>query len=242
MKNTFIKSLLATAIIAGVSAPTFAYEAGDFLVRVGAGHVAPNDDSGQVLGQLDLVENDGVGVNSNTQLALTLNYFFADNWAFEVLAATPFSHDIYATGDTAGALTTAGLSTKIGETKHLPPTFSFQYFPAAKDAAFQPYFGIGLNYTTFFEDNSSDDLTTGLDAVLTTVDVQSTDIRLSDSFGLSLQAGFDYAINENWSFNTSVWYMDIDTDADVYVNGGHALTVDVEIDPWVAMVGFGYSF
>jgi len=239
MKNTALKTLLATAICAGLTAPAVAYEAGDTLVRFGFAHVSPNDDSGQVLGQLMDV-NDGVGVNSDTQLGLTLNYFFNSDWAFEVLAATPFSHDIYATGDTATVLTGANLSTKIGETKHLPPTLSLQWFPAEANAPFQPYLGVGINYTTFFEDKSTDDLTAGLDAVLG--GVTSTDIRLSDSFGLSLQAGFDWQIADNWSFNTSVWYIDIDTDADVYVNEAKALTVDVTIDPWVAMAGFAYKF
>ena len=33
---------------------------------------------------------------------------------------------------------------KIGETKHLPPTFSFQYH-FLPDGQFQPYAGLGLN-------------------------------------------------------------------------------------------------
>ncbi len=234
MKKPVLKSIAAAVALATLSTPTFAYQAGDTLMRLGAAQVSPNDSSGEVLG------NDGVSVNSNTQLGLALTHFISDSWAVELLAATPFSHSIYATGNTADVLRGADLSTKIGETKHLPPTLSFQWYPAAADANFQPYLGVGINYTTFFEDKSTDDLTTGLNAVLG--DVSSTDIRLSDSVGLSLQAGFDWKFAEQWSLNLGVWYIDIDTEADVYVNDAKALTVDVEIDPWVAMAGVAYQF
>jgi outer membrane protein len=45
--------------------------------------------------------------------------------------------------------------------------------------------------------------------------------------------------------NASVWYVDIDTKASV--DGPSALSVgktkvDVDIDPWVYMVGVGYKF
>ena len=43
-----------------------------------------------------------------------------DNIGLEVLAATPFSHDIDATGSIAGL-------GKIAEVKQLPPTVSLQY-------------------------------------------------------------------------------------------------------------------
>ncbi|MCZ8485951.1 hypothetical protein O9993_11410 [Vibrio lentus] len=42
---------------------------------------------------------------------------FTDNISFEVLAASPFSHNISATG-----------LGEIADTKHLPPTFMVQYY------------------------------------------------------------------------------------------------------------------
>lgn len=56
-------------------------------------------------------------VDSNTQLGATFVYMIDNNLGFEVLAATPFSHDISVNG-----------LGKIGETKQLPPTFSVQYY------------------------------------------------------------------------------------------------------------------
>ena len=59
------------------------------------------------------------------------------------------------------------------------------------------------------------------------------------------ELGFDYMLNEHALFNMAVWYMDIDTKASV--NGPTALgysktKVDVDVDPWVYMVGLGYKF
>ncbi|MNM66072.1 Outer membrane protein W precursor [compost metagenome] len=55
----------------------------------------------------------------------------------------------------------------------------------------------------------------------------------------------DYMITDNLLVNASVWYVDIDTKASV--DGPTALgysktKVDVEVDPWVYMVGLGYKF
>ncbi|MNC50290.1 Outer membrane protein W precursor [compost metagenome] len=52
-------------------------------------------------------------------------------------------------------------------------------------------------------------------------------------------------ITEHFLVNASVWYIDIDTKATM--DGPSALgvgktKVDVDVDPWVYMVGVGYKF
>jgi outer membrane protein len=58
---------------------------------------------------------------------------------------------------------------------------------------------------------------------------------------LALEAGIDYSLNENWLINVAVWRLDLDTDAVIDSPAGQ-VTVDVEIDPWVYMLGLGYKF
>ena len=58
---------------------------------------------------------------------------------------------------------------------------------------------------------------------------------LSDSFGLSVSAGLNYDIDDNFMANVGVWYMDIDTELE-------AAKETVEIDPLVVMAGIGYQF
>lgn len=220
-----IKSATAVAVGAVLSltaVDALAHKEGDFILRVGAAHVSPNDDSSNVLGA-----NDGVTVDSATGLGFSGTWMLSDNWGLEVLAALPFKHDIDGSGDLAGL--------SIGETKHLPPTVSFQYYPEFGSEDFSPYFGLGVNYTKFFDEKASSELKTALG----TNDVQ---LELDDSFGLAGQVGADWKISDDFYFNTAVWYVDIDTEAAVKVDGVTATTVDVQIDPWVVMVGFAWRF
>ena len=72
---------------------------------------------------------------------------FADKFGLELLAATPFKHDI----------TLNDAPVKVGSTKHLPPTLSVQWYPRGGNNGWQPYVGVGLNYTTFFDTKTTDE-------------------------------------------------------------------------------------
>ncbi|WP_185964568.1 OmpW/AlkL family protein [Aliikangiella marina] len=211
------KKSIALAILAVLSAPTMAADDGsNWVFRTGVAHVSPNDDSGSVLGG-------GVGVDADTGLGLSFTYMFDDEWGFEILGALPFTHDIKGTGVLTGL--------DIGETKHLPPTFSVVY-QWGNETTY--HVGAGLNYTTFFDEETTPALDTAL--------AGDTGLSLDDSFGLAVKFGFDTPISEDWTFSGSVYYMNIETDADVILDGAVAATVDVEINPWVVMLGVGTTF
>ena len=72
--------------------------------------------------------------------------------------------------------------------------------------------------------------------------VGDTDIELDASTGLAVVGGVDVDINENWFFNASLWYIDIETTAELETTGAGDLEVDVDIDPWVIMIGVGTSW
>jgi len=211
--------LLTSIVLFGFgSASLNTFAANDFIFRGTAAYVSPNDSSGRVLG------NDGVSVDSEVGVGLAVTYMFDDHWGFEVLAATPFRHNIDGTGELGGLA--------IGETKQLPPTFSVTY-TWGDDVLY--HVGGGLNYTTFFEEKTTTALTSALGA-------NSTSLELEDSTGFAFQFGFDVPISESWDFSAGIYYMDIDTTADVYINGAKVVSVDVEIDPVVLTLGFGTRF
>lgn len=207
-----------SASVACAAMPVSAYEAGDLLVRFGPALVSPDDSSDSALG-------DVVNVRDGSSLGISATYMVTDTLGVEVLGALPFDHDL----DGKGALD----GVKIGSTSHLPPTVLLQYAPKLSDA-FQPYVGAGFNYTMFFREKTSRELDIAL--------AGPTDLSLSDSKGLALELGVDVPMNDNLMFNVSVWNIDIDTTARVKVNGATAATIDVEIDPWVYMVGLGMRF
>lgn len=222
------KSTLATIILAAlVTAPAaFAYETGDILVRAGLTSVSPDDSSSNILaGGADLGVN--VTVDSNTQLGLNVAYFVTPNINIELLAATPFTHDV-----NFGVADPLGTGNQVGEVTHLPPTVSVNYYFADASSAFQPYAGVGVNYTIFFDEQfTSANKEAGL-----------SDLSLDNSFGLSAQLGFDYTIDEKWHVNASARWIDIDTSATFKVGEAKGEIKDIQIDPYVYTVSLGYKF
>ena len=223
------KKALVLAVAALAATPVLAHEAGSFIIRAGAAHVAPNDSSSRINAGGSDVAGTKATVGNDTQLGLTFAYKLTDHIGVELLAATPFSHRVGVKG------VNPTVDGKLAQVKHLPPTLTLQYYPMDKTSRWQPYFGAGINYTMFFdEDLSSARKQQGF-----------SNLKLQDSVGLAGQLGMDYMLTDNLLVNASVWYIDIDTKATV--DGPNALgvgktKVDVDVDPWVYMVGIGYKF
>ncbi len=228
--KTKLAVAIAAAIAAGGAMTAQAHEAGDIIVRAGIINVDPSGDSDSIVLPTEpaTVLPGGVDVDDDTQLSIIGTYMVTDVWGVELLAATPFEHDI----------TQPDLGIDAGSTKHLPPTLSLQYYPRGGKAGWQPYVGIGVNYTYFFDEDVDPALGEALGAVL---GASSAKLDLDDSIGLAGQAGVDIPLNDNWMLNAGVWYIDIGTTADVVTDVG-TVSFDVDIDPWVYNIGIAYKF
>ncbi|WP_313740351.1 OmpW/AlkL family protein [Pseudomonas sp.] len=225
------KSLLGASLVAlALAAPVAnAHQAGDFILRAGAITTAPNEDSGETKLDGARVSGTKATLNSDTQLGLAFAYMLTDHVGVELLAATPFQHTVGVKG------LGAGLDGKLADIKQLPPTLSLQYYPMEPSSKFQPYAGVGVNYTLFFDEELSG----------TRKQQGFSNMKLQDSIGLAGQVGMDYMLTDNLLFNAAVWYVDINTKATI--DGPSALgvgttKVNLEVDPWVYMVGLGYKF
>ena len=226
--------LLASTILAlSVAAPSvMAHEAGDILVRAGVVTVTTSESTSGVMvdGTTDL--RGEATLNNNTQLGLNFAYMVTNKVAVELLGASPFEHDVAIKGTDAGAVDGA-----LGKVKHLPPTLSAVYFPLDAGSAFQPYVGVGVNYTWFFDEETT------ASAESNTPSPSLTNLKVKNSWGWAAQIGADYMLTENIMLNGQIRYIDIDTEATVDVAGGAAhAVVDVDIKPVVYMVGLGYKF
>lgn len=206
-----------------------AHEAGDIIMRMGAASVTPDESSSLISSTATgPLANTSVGVDDDTQLGLNIVYMLNNNWGLEVLAATPFEHDIDARG-----LSQYGFSTTaLGSSKHLPPTVTLDYFFGSSSAALRPYVGAGLNYTVFFDEEL-----TGF----ASNELAASNLELDDSWGVAWRAGFDYDLGGSWLLNASVWKIDIETDASFNSALG-TVNVNADINPWVYMVSLGYKF
>ena len=147
-----------------------------------------------------------VTVDDNTQLGLTLSYMIRDHIGVELLAATPFKHEV-------GLKGLGALDGKLATIEQLPPTLSLQYFPLDSSSKWQPYIGAGINYTTFF----SEDTTGALDGL---------DLELKDSWGLAAHAGLDFAVGDKGALRVDVRWIDID--ADVKLEGAGIGTANID--------------
>ena len=254
MKSIATRQLIAAAALSmAIATPVFAQSAGDWQFRVGLGYVSPDtsdDDLFVDLEGLGTIAGAQIDVDDAPGLVFNATYFFSSNWGLEILAAAPFEHDV----DGAGILEDVG---ELGSVKHLPPVVSLQYH-FRPNQTIRPYIGAGLNYTLFFDEDTTDDLHQTLVGTVnnelgTNFGGGSTSLNVDDSFGLALQAGFDIDLSENWFLNFDLRWIDIDVDAELqtttFANSNEELeptivnsAIDVDIDPWVFSSTIGFRF
>jgi outer membrane protein len=152
-------------------------------------------------------------VDSDIKPTITFEYFVRDNLGIEVLAALPFKHDI----------AIDGLGT-VGSTRHLPPVVSLQYHFNGSGKV-SPFVGAGLNYTTFFSEDTRGALA-------------ASELKLEDSWGLAAHAGVDFAMGERGALRVDVRWADIDTK--VKLDGAGIGTVN--LDPLVYGAAYVLKF
>ena len=216
---TLPKTALAAAMIAALaSAPALAYQKGDFIARAGWAHVEPDDNESSNFDGVLKGTGTTVSVSNDDSLGLTFTYMVTDHIGAGLLAAYPFEHDIK--GE-SGVLKSAGT---VGETKHLPPTVTLQWHfnPVGN---LHPYIGAGVNYTYFWDEKGKGVL-------------EGTSLDIDDSWGLAGEVGLDYTFANDVLVSAQVFYIDISTTA----KSSLGTEADVDIDPWVFMVGLGKKF
>jgi len=213
--NFFTKAvLIAVTVLMLPFQSLLAYDKGDFIARAGWARVNPSVESGI----FDRFPGAQAEVDSSDSLGLTFTYMLSDSIGLGVLAAYPFEFDIAG----AGSITAVK---KIADVKALPPTVTLQYHMNT-GSKFHPYVGAGFNYTTFWNESTSDAPFTG------------TALSLDDSWGLALEAGIDYDLGNGLLISAQAWYIQIETEADSAAAG----LADVELDPFVFMLGIGKKF
>jgi outer membrane protein len=218
--------IVAAGLLALLAAPALAYEQGTWILRAGVGTVQPKSHS---LTYSDVDGTATIDVEDATSLTLGATYMLTRNWALDVAAALPFEHDIKLTADVG----TGPVTAKIAETKQVPPTFSVQYH-FSPDGNFQPYAGLGLNWTTF----------SGTKLLPDFVDTEIGGLRIDDSFGIAAMFGGDWKVGENMVLNFDVRWIDVD--ADVFLVAPAFASEEkqgtAKVDPWFYALNLGFYF
>jgi outer membrane protein len=96
------------------------------------------------------------------------------------------------------------------------------FFPNAAENAWQPFIGVGVNCTDFFD--------------------EQTDDNFESVFG-----HYSIELDNSWGLKALAWWIDVDTKATVKSPTGvglgvQSLQVDAQIDPVVYQLGFYRKF
>ncbi len=230
------KSLLVLAVVAAFAPVLAQAEAGDFVVRLRATHVAPDESSslgattnanipGNLANTIYGSPTAELRVDSNTIPEIDFSYYFTKNIAAELILAVGTRHDVTVTPGAAAAK-------NLGSVNLLPPTLTAQWH-FNPDQTFDPYVGAGVSYVRAMDN--------GLKAEA------GVPIRISrNSFGPAIQAGFDYNLPGRWLINMDIKKIWFDTKVEAEgtllgASGWHKID-QLGIDPWVLSVGFGKKF
>ncbi len=191
-----------------------------WMVRVRAVGVLPQDGGkGRVyLPGGAMIPGSNLGVSNSVVPEVDISYFFTKNIAVEAICClTP--HTIKAKGSIAALGT-------IGKAIVFPPTVMLQYH-FTELGAFKPYVGVGLNYTHYFRNGTG---------------ANFTGLKVSDSWGVAGQIGFDYMIDRHWGINFDVKKILMEPKARVTLLPATPLTAKAKINPWVVGAGVVYRF
>lgn len=227
------RSLLVVALASAFTPLLSQAEAGDWVVRVRAAHVSPNEDSrlGKTVNKnIAPVMSAGaeLSVDNNVIPELDISYYFTKNIAAELILALGTKHDVSVVGD---SLATVG-NQKLGSVNALPPTLTLQWH-FNPDQTFDPYIGAGINYTNMLDRNLR--FSNGA--------LAGTKIKIdSDSWGYALQAGLDVNLKDGWQINADVKYVGIDTNVKTNVGGAWTKIDSLDINPWIVGIGIGKRF
>jgi len=186
-------------------------QAGTILIRARAAAVIPENFTSSVS-----VIGGKVGVTATPAPEVDFSYFFTDNIAAELIAAST-RHEASAHDSILGHV-------DVGSVYVLPPTLTVQYHFFPKDR-FSPYLGAGATAAFFYDSQPAKPIV--------------TKVGLDNAFGPAIQAGFDYALGGSWSLNADVKQIFIDTKA--RINQG-TIVAKTSLSPTVVGMGIGYRF
>lgn len=213
---------------------------GDWVVRLRATTISPNEDSD--LGKT-VNKNVAPGVmsngaelklDSNTIPELDISYYWTQHIATELILALGSKHDVSVSKEPGSVVP----NQKLGSIDALPPTLTVQWH-FNPDQPIDPYVGAGIN-ATFMLDRY---LTLNQSSVPA---LQGSKIKIEhQSFGPALQAGLDINLKDGWLLNADIKYLWLDTDVKLRnpLAGNRWTTIDsLDVNPWVISLGVGKRF
>jgi outer membrane protein len=176
------------------------------------------------------------GVNLNAENVETLYFGYVvhlpENFAVELAMGWPPLAKIKGQGPaTLGSVPYNGQV--ISSARWIAPTLLFEYnfLPAA--STWRPYLGVGVNYTTFYDRDST--------AAGNAASGGPTKLSLTSSVGPVVTGGVTYRISDRWAAHASYSWSQVKTDLTADTDGV-IRTTRISFGPQALIVSVGYSF
>jgi outer membrane protein len=155
-----------------------------------------------------------------------------DNFAVELALGYPPLSKIKGVGPaTVGSVPYDGQV--ISSARWLSPTLLFEYNFLSEQSPIRPYIGLGVNYTTFYDREST--------AQGNAASGGPTRLSLTASVGPAVTGGLTYRINDRWHLHVSYSWSQVKTDLTADTDG-FIRTSHISFDPQVLVISGGYSF
>jgi len=222
--------MLGAAVVALAATPAMAQDgtgdrAGDIQIKALGTAVLPDGEITDINVNLPgLPATLDARANDNVTPTLAIEYFVTNNVSIETIAGIT-QHDVDATaGIPAGA-------ELVSDAKLIPATVTVKYHFDL--GAVKPYVGAGPSYFLWVDD----------DPGAATLPLGVTGNKLSNEFGVALQAGFDVPVGDKgFGLSVDVKRYFIDTTSRWFVGNTVAIETEHKLDPWVISAGISYRF
>lgn len=173
-----------------------------------------------------------LSIGDATTLFLAYSRAITDNIDIQISGGYPPRYKTTAKGvATLGSVPWAGQT--IGSAKEAAPSVFVNYTFTGHDAQIQPYVGIGINYTRFFDvkSTSANDAANG----------GPTSIGMTNSHGVAAKIGIRYKVDKEWSVNAHISSADVTSQLTTNT-AGITRTTHIDFKPLIFVLSAGYSF
>ncbi len=224
-------ALAAAAMGLYCAAPALADDDAPNSARIGLYsvfyHVSANDLSGPYVPP-------GANIDANNVETLYLAYVRSLSSDFDVeltLGYPPLQKTVGKGPATLGSVPYNGQV--IATARWLAPTLLLEYKFLSENSKFRPYIGVGVNYTNFYDRDST--------AQGNAASGGPTKLSLTSSVGPAGTVGLAYHISGNWHAYASYSISRVTTDLTADT-GGVIRTTHINFGPQALVVSVGYSF
>ena len=156
-------------------------------------------------------------VGDATTALFTYEYSVSPKFGVELALGVPPTIKANASG-------TVAFLGEVLSARNVAPTLLVNYHFGEPGDTLRPYVGVGGNYTKFTSVKTP----------------YGWNVKLSDSIGLAVHGGANWAFNKNWGLFASI--ARIDVKSNLTATGAVVLQTTIDFRPWTYEAGVSYRF